>query len=195
MNTPIQANVSRSPESGTRLISNQITAPKPQRNLQLLQGGKLPENHYRVSLKYAGMPNMACLYREFGKKYVSKIYDGRDWALTPACESMDRTPGQKVLHVLNFEDRWTASEAISLAAKLRTTVAVNGFRPATSDEMYDFQVENPGILNIVALGSTAPFDGTPSVAMLWNCRGQQILGEIRYFAEFGASLRALLVAR
>jgi len=158
-------------------------------------GNKLPADHYSVRVTYAPMPSFADLKKEFGEDNVSVIFDGREWKLDSSCVGMDRTPGEKIFLVKDFGRGWESEEAIAWGRDERTSVAPNGYRPATHEEEYEFQKAHPEIFNLVALGSFALDGDIRCVAYLWSDGYRRCLDCGKFDGEWVASYRCLFVSK
>ena len=158
-------------------------------------GTTLPKDHYRVSLKYAGMPSMDALKKEWGKDNVSVIFDGRPFTLHASCVGMDRTPGEKVFCLHDTGSDWESEAEIAKALERRDQFAPNGRRPATEEETYEFAMAHPELVDFVGLGSFAVGGAGRGVAYVWRSDGQRVLGLVWVGGRFRRRLRVLLVSK
>ncbi|MDO8584056.1 MAG: hypothetical protein Q7R83_02650 [bacterium] len=157
---------------------------------------ELPKDHYRVSLKYAGMPPMDALKKEWGKDNVSVIFDGRPFSLHTSCVGMDRTPGEKVFCLYDTGiDGWESEAEIGKALERRDQFAPKGRRPATEEETYEFAMAHPELVDFGGFGSFAVLDGLRYVARVWRDGGQRILGIGWVDSRFLRWFRFLLVSK
>jgi hypothetical protein len=125
--------------------------------------GALREGEYLVYVGYDMPTDKDMLEAEFSKGCVLDLFYGEnEWQKHASCAAIDRTPGQRVMLLKQFDRKIGADEAIAKIKEL-------GCRPATHVELYAFQKANPDLqykFGIVALGSfTLDLHG-PCVAAL-----------------------------
>lgn len=155
---------------------------------------ELPPNHYRVDVSYAPMPYFDELERYFGQGNVSHLFDGRPWKLHPPCVEMSRRPGYRIFYIHDVDDYWMRRDQIDWGIAQRTSVAPRGYRSTTHDEVYEFCRIHPELTDLVALGSTALYDGHHRhVAYVWG-GGGRILDSYWVVRKFVARYRPLFVA-
>lgn len=147
-------------------------------------------NHYKVYVDYE-MPSFADLEKEFGKRNVSDIFDGRPFDLHPSCSDIDETPGERVFFVKHF-GREIESEGVINEMKYE------GYRPATHAEAIVFAKAHPDLQReypIVALGSFALYVGDRCVAVLRRSVTGRLLGGGRFDGGWSVGCRFLLVRK
>ncbi|MDD2786070.1 MAG: hypothetical protein PHS79_04240 [Patescibacteria group bacterium] len=140
---------------------------------------ELPQNHYCVPVTYAPMPSRADLEKEFGKKNVSIIFDGREWKLHSSCVGMSRMPGDRIFCVHEVEHYRVREEVIAWGLTERTVITPYGLRSAIHEETYEFSKAHPELADYVSLGSSALHDDGECVAIVWFNGRQRTLDRCR----------------
>lgn len=150
----------------------------------------LGEGEYRVFFSNAPLPSNAALEEEFGKGYVSDIFDGRPFQNHASCVNMDVTPGEKIFLVKHFGQETQSEANIAEMDAL--------YRPATHLEAYEFQKAHPELQRqfwIVALGSFAVDGVSQCVAMLRADGGRRVFGSDWFGSRWSAGGRFLFVRK
>ncbi len=170
---------------------------QPVKKIKVAKGNeKLPPHHYRIRITYAPLPSMAKLEKKFGKGNVSRIFDGRKFKPHRSCIKADLTPGVKVLWAAEVPaDVLDDSEKIIVwADKQRNEFAPKGYRPATHQEIYEFQKKR-WIDWLVALGSFAMVSDFHCVAALHCDSDRRIFGHDWFGDRWHAVDRFLFVRK
>ncbi len=98
--------------------------------------------HYSVFMVYGKYPTQAI-----------PVFTGRAWRLAASCLRMNRSSGDRIFYVKEFDDIWTSEEAIDWGRRTRSWNAPLGYRCATHEEGFVFQKACPEFEQMVALGS------------------------------------------
>jgi hypothetical protein len=158
-----------------------------------------PETYLRVPVAYK-LPPMAELERKYsGEGSVSMLFDGRPWERHSSCETIDETPGERMMRLAEVPEQFIDRKIKDCRDELAAHFDKLGERFAVETEAHDFACKEPDAQRknwILALGSSALRDNDDRcVAVLREFVRDRILDDHWIEDELNRDGRLLLVSK
>ncbi len=158
--------------------------------------GDLGKDEFCVRMTAEPFPTERGLKKEFGTENVSPIFDGRSFKRHPSCRGVRRTPGDRIFLVAAPPESVLGSseKIIAWARRRKNKSAPKGFRPATHEELYEFQRKH--FINwLIALGSFAMDDDRRYVAVLRSDSSGRLFADSWFGHRWNSGDRFLFVRK